>query len=113
MIIILDLSAVFETVSHKILLQCLEQRSGMDGVVIKWASLPKQQMSVCTHEWHYGKQGVPQGLIFGLLLLKMYSSPWAQIINLKYHVNINDVQISLSLCPTDPVAADIILCIQE
>ena len=58
-LILLDLSAVFDTIDHEILLKRLKKRSGIRGTVNKWIesyltkSIPTCHPWRCEHQWGY------------------------------------------------------------
>ena len=83
---LLDLSAAFDTVDHQILLNRLQSRFGVTGVVFDWFT------SYLTG-WHQCvpingtrsspkllKCGVPQGSVLGPLLFLVYVSPLRNVI---------------------------------
>ncbi len=78
-LLLLDLSASFDTVDHDILLQRLQNRFRIMGTVLQWMYLHKRQqvVIVCGErsdpqnlEW-----GVPQGSILGPILFLAYTAP--------------------------------------
>ena len=72
LIILLDLSAAFDTLDHDILLSRLESRIGISGFVLRWFSsyLSDRYQSVNitgqSSDLAHLKSGVPQGLCWGL-----------------------------------------------
>ena len=104
-LLLLDLSATFETIDHDRSLSRLTEWFGIDGVVLQWVRtyltgrshfvkvngvLSTPQLLLC---------GVPQGSVFGSLLFTMYT-PISSIITafgLKHHLYADDTQIYLSL----------------
>ena len=88
-LILLDLSAAFDTVSHKLLLNCLKYCFRITGVVLKWL----EEYLTGRHQWVVLgesaeqvmsekvtlKQGVPQGSILGPILFTLYTSPLGDI----------------------------------
>ena len=66
-LVLLDLSAAFDMVSHKILLQRLQHRYGIKGVVLKWLESYLTECQQCViidgelSEPALLKQGVPPG----------------------------------------------------
>ena len=83
----LDLSAAFDTIDHKILIQRLRSRFGISGVVLEWirsylhgrtqfVKVNENRSSITTSE-----VGVPQGFFLGPLLFSVYVSPIAEVIS--------------------------------
>ena len=100
-LLLLDLSAAFDTVSHAILLNRLSQRYGITGSVQEWfASYPSSrsqfvQIECSTSSLLELNCGVPQGSVIGPPLYVLYTSPVADIIkshNLMYHLYAADTQ---------------------
>ena len=73
-ILLLDLSAAFDTVSKDILINCLHHRFGITGTALTWIN---DYLSDCTQKVKIGNtesspavlaQGVPQGSVLGPIL---------------------------------------------
>ena len=93
-LLLLDLSAAFDTVDHAILISRLSNRFGVKGTALAWfkSYLTSRQQFVKVEEGMSSKgpllRGVPQGCVLGLLLYLVYTAPIAEIIkkhNLLYH----------------------------
>jgi retron-type reverse transcriptase len=94
-LLLLDLSAALDTVSHSLQLSRMEKRFGISGIVLKWfeSYLSNRSQFVTTHDVNIG---VPQGSVLSPSLYLIYISPLAEIINrynLKYHLFADDTQI--------------------
>ena len=123
-LIMLDLPAAFDAVSHEILL-C--QRYGIAGSVHEWfASYLSSRTQFVQIEGSRSslrelKSGAPQGSVLGPLLYVLYTSPVADIIkrhNLTYHRYADDTQlyVSFKLGSDDLLSSDkssIEICVQE
>ena len=93
-LLLLDLSAAFDTADHSILLPRLSSRFGIKGTVLaclrSYLTSRKQFVDVnkCKSSQRLLERGVPQGSVLGPLLYLLYTSPLADIIkryNLEYH----------------------------
>ena len=101
----MDLSVVFDTIDHDLLLQRLEESLGVTGTVLQWfSSYLKVRTSVISidkqkSDQTQSKHGVPQGSVFGPILFTIYIWPLAKIIShhkLNYHFYADDTQLYLS-----------------
>ena len=85
-LVLLDLSAAFDTIDHQKLLNLLNQSFGIRGVALKWfESYLKDrtqtvQIGSCTSTPVTLKYGVPQGSVLGPILFAMYTNPLGNII---------------------------------
>ena len=86
-LVLLDLSAAFDTVDHSILLNRLQSQYGYSDSVIKWLKsyLSGRKQVVTTRGTESDecelKYGVPQGSVLGPELFKDYTSSLCDIIH--------------------------------
>ena len=76
---LLDLSAAFDTLDHKVLLHRLEHRFGVTGTVLKWFRSYLSNRTQCISISFLPKSkpmklvfGVPQGSVLGPILFTLY-----------------------------------------
>lgn len=87
LLVLLDLSAAFDTVDHGILITSLQSRFGVSGKVLEWFSAylrnRSQRISVNgTLSDRFALQyGVPQGSCLGPVLFIIYASKLFDIVN--------------------------------
>ena len=106
MLVLLDLSAAFDTIDKHILIERLKSHFGVQGIALKWLTpyMSDRFMSVaadnnCSNPQSV-KFGVPQGSVFGPILFTMYTSPLSDILNefdFGFHLYADNTQLYLPL----------------
>ena len=104
-LILLDLSAAFDTVNHQLLIKRL-QMYGIGGPALSWMEsyLSNRSQTVklsesCHSQPSRLKTGVPQGSVLGPLLFSIYMRPLGELIlqyGIQYHLYADDSQLYIS-----------------
>ncbi len=119
-VILLDLSAAFDTVDHSILLSRLEHRFGVVGKALQWIKSYIQNRSFtvkCGTSMSSPRllpYGVPQGSVLGPVLFTAYTTPLGDVIEkhgLEYMFYADDTQLWLPVNTKDP--AHIQSCLKQ
>ena len=114
-LVLLDLSAAFDTVTHSILFDRMEYELGIKGAALMWLKsyfswrttciyINGSQSANCTLDY-----GLPQGSIVGPLSFTVYTIPIGRIIqkhDLSYHLYADDVQLYVSFDPSSILSID-------
>jgi hypothetical protein len=85
-LVLLDLSAAFDTIDHEILLRRLHLRFGFEGPVLEWLKsylhgrTQKVSIGTMVSKEHSLRYGVPQGSVLGPILFSLYMVPLEDII---------------------------------
>ena len=110
-VVLLDLSAAFDTVDHNILLEPLKTRIGLQDVAHKWMA------SYFSHRHQFDSidgsksdsqelvRGVPQRSLLGLILYSIYTLPLSNIVKrhqMSYHLDTDETQLYLSFDSNSP-----------
>ena len=107
---LLDQSAAFDTIDHKILLSRLSYSFGISGTVFKWfiSYLTNRTQSVSVGDLNSLplplKYGVPQGSVLGPILFTLCSQPVSDKIrehNISYQKFADDTQLHKASQPTE------------
>ena len=114
-LVLLDLSAAFDTIDHSTLLSCLLEWFGVGGSALKWFSsnLTERFQSVKIGSTLSDLQkllfGIPQGSVLGPLLFSLYTSPLSTLIGkhkgIKFHFYADDSQLYVHLSHMNASAA--------
>ena len=109
-LVLLDLSAAFDTIDHEILLSRLTSYFGITGsaltLIASYLSNRSQSVSVNSHDSSSSPiiTGVPQGSVLGPLLFSLYTSPMSNLFNessVSYHFYADDTQLYISFNASD------------
>ena len=105
LLILLDLSAAFDTIDHKTLIKILGEKIGLCGTALQWfqSYLSDRIQSVLVDGIESDVLnilfGVPQGSVLGPILFIIYTSPLGDIFRkhgVSYHLYADDTQICIS-----------------
>ena len=105
LLIMLDLSAAFDTVDHEILLRRLSCMLGISGSALQWfrSYLTDRKQKVVVNDV-FSKStsltcGVPQGSVLGPILFTIYMLPLGEIIRshgVQFHMYADDCQLYIT-----------------
>ena len=105
-LVLLDLSAAFDTIDHCLLLSRLHHRFGFTGTVLEWFKSylngRTQQVAIknCLSSEKALRYGVPQGSVLGPLLFSLFFSPLEDLIlahGLRVMTYADDTQLYISI----------------
>ena len=109
-LVLLVLSAAFDTIDHEKLIRTLDAYCGIKGDHLKWfLSYLKGRVQSVQIESTFSQEqnlllGVPQGSVLGSVLFTIYTTPLGRIIQrdgLTYHLYADDTQLYMAFKPSD------------
>lgn len=117
-LVLLDLSAAFDTVDHRILLDRLSEWVGVSGSALDWFASYLRERSFAVAVGPFKSHsaplpcGVPQGSVLAPLLFALYMLPLGLIISnfkgVSYHCYADDIQLYFSFSPNDMLKLNIL-----
>ena len=114
-LVLLDLSAAFDTIDHDKLLNLLSDRFGIRGSALEWirSYLTNRKQSVLIHGERSEEleliYGVPQGSVLGPILFTLYTTPLGDICRkhkLTFHLYADDTQLYIAFKPSESISKE-------
>ena len=121
-LVLLDLSAAFDTIDHNLLLQHLQYQVGITDRALKWCTsyLDERTQQVKVRDSLSSpcklKYGVPQGSVLGPLLFSLYTQSLSSIISLhhlQYHLYADDTQLYIACAPESSSVSSAVITIES
>ena len=120
-LVLLDLSAAFDTVDNTVLLDRLHIPIGLSGIVFNWfkSYLTGREfyMDECSSESYKLNCGITQGSILGPTLFNLHMLPLGDVIRrhgINFHCYADDTQLYIAVSPDDIGPIDALLnCILD
>ena len=109
LLVLLDLSATFDTVNHQLLIKTLQQL-GIRGTMLHWFStyllgrLQRIKVNGLTSQPKLLDCAVPQGSVLGPILFIIYTASLGQLLrqlDVQYHLYADDSQLWVIFKPPD------------
>uniref|UniRef100_A0A8C1RWE5 Reverse transcriptase domain-containing protein n=1 Tax=Cyprinus carpio TaxID=7962 RepID=A0A8C1RWE5_CYPCA len=122
LLILLDLSAAFDTVDHGILLNRLHHTIGLTGTALNWfkSYLTNRteyiSLGSARSRQHTVTCGVPQGSVLGPILFIIYMIPLGHVISrygVSFHCYADDTQLYMKTSPTSFSSSTLTACLEE
>ena len=102
LLLLLDLSAAFDTIDHELLLDRCEKLFGLASTPLQWlrSYMAERTQRVLVEDASSSTRkltcGVPQGSVLGPLLFIMYTTPLGDLLrreNIQFHMYADDTQV--------------------
>ena len=114
-LVLLDLSAAFDTIDHLKLFDCLSSWFGFSNTILNWfkSYMSGRNQSVKINGSLLSPMslsfGVPQGSVIGPLVFILYTPPLSKLIfsskNINHHLYADDTQIYITITPENVTTA--------
>ena len=121
-LLLLDLSAAFDTVDHRILLKRLDLEVGIRDGALDWFASYLANMNFLVEIGEFSSSsvpvtcGVPQGSILGPTLFSLYLLPLRSIFEahkVSYHIYADDTQLYFPLKSGTDSVSSLLACLED